>query len=49
VVVSAFLGKLLLDRSGDTALSFLLIALVVIAMAAVSGWWLKQLAREVRA
>jgi uncharacterized membrane protein len=47
VVVTAFLAKLLLDRSGDTAASFLLIALVVIAMAAASGWWLKQLAREV--
>ena len=49
VVVAAFLTKQLLDRQGETAASFLFIALVVIAMAAASGWWLKQVAREVRA
>ena len=49
VVVTAFLARQLLDTRGDTAASFLLIALVVIAMAAASGWWLKQVAGEVRA
>ncbi len=43
VVVTAFLGKNILHRAEGAG--FLFIALVVIAMAAASGWWLKQMAR----
>jgi uncharacterized membrane protein len=45
VVVTAFLAKNLLEGRGEAG-AFLFIALVVIAMAAASGWWLKQTARE---
>ncbi len=48
VVVTAFLAKNLLDSRHEAG-SFLFIALVVIAMAAASGWWLKQMAGEERA
>ena len=44
VVVTAFLGKNILDSRAAEG-GFLFIALVVIAMAAASGWWLKQVAR----
>src|SRR6267378_1329911 len=47
VVATAFLAKHLLRGSGEAA-AFLLIAMAVIAMAAVCGWWLKQVAREAR-
>lgn len=43
VVVTAFLGKNILHCAEGAGLLF--IALVVIAMAAASGWWLKQVAR----
>ncbi len=46
VVVATFLGKNLLDSRA--AGGYLYIAIVVIAMAAASGWWLKQMAREER-
>ena len=45
VVVTAFLAKHLLNSRAEAA-GFLFIAIVVIAMAAASGWWLKQVARE---
>jgi len=45
VVVTAFLAKNLLDSRVDAG-AFLVIAMVVIAMAAAFGWWLKQVARE---
>jgi len=48
VVVTAVLAKNLLD-SGAEAGGFLFIAIVVIAMAAASGWWLKQVASKARA
>jgi len=47
VVATAFLAKHLLRGSGEAA-AFLLIAMAVIAMAAVCGWWLKQVARGAR-
>jgi uncharacterized membrane protein len=47
VAVSVFLSKNLLESS--EAAGFLLIAIAVVAMGAASGWWLKQLAAEVRA
>jgi uncharacterized membrane protein len=49
VVVTTFLAKQLLSGRGDAAGAFLLIALTVIAMAAISGWWLKHVAGEARA
>ncbi len=45
VVVTTFLAKNLSDSLAGGA--WLFVAIVVIAMAAASGWWLKQLAREV--
>ena len=45
VVVTAFLGRHLLNSRAEAG-GFLFIAMVVIAMAAASGWWLKQVARE---
>ena len=48
VVVTAFLSKHLLGSHGQAGV-FLLIALAIIGMAAAAGWWLKQLAAEVRA
>jgi len=47
VVVTVFLARHLL-QGGAEAAAFLLIAMAVIAMAAVCGWWLKQVAREAR-
>lgn len=47
VAVAAFLSKHLLE-SGDAA-GFLLIAIAVVAMGGVAGWWLNQLAGEARA
>lgn len=47
VVVTAFLGKHMLDKFDAGA--FLAIGLVVIAMSAVGGFWLKSVAGEVRA
>jgi uncharacterized membrane protein len=44
VVVTAFLGKNIFDSRAEAG-GFLFIALVVIAMAAAAGWWLKQVAR----
>jgi len=49
VVVTSFLAKQLLERRTDDAASFLLISVSVIAMAAVSGWWLRDVARGARA
>ena len=45
VVVAAFFGKHL---SSGNALGFLLVGLMVIALSAAGGWWLKQVAGEVR-
>jgi uncharacterized membrane protein len=47
VVVTAFLAKNILDTRAGAG-GFLFIAVAVIAMAAASGWWLKQVAREER-
>jgi uncharacterized membrane protein AbrB (regulator of aidB expression) len=47
VVATAFLAKHLLQGREEAA-AFLLIAMAVIAMAAVCGWWLKRVAREAR-
>lgn len=47
VVVTAFLAKNILDSRAKAG-GFFFIALAVIAMAAASGWWLKQVAREER-
>jgi hypothetical protein len=45
VVVTAFLAKNMFDsRAGAGA--YLFIAIVVIAMAAASGWWLKRLVAQ---
>ena len=49
VAVTSLLAKNLLRGYGDSAASYLLIAVIVIAMAAVSGWWLKEIAREAHA
>ena len=43
VVVATFFGKHL---SGDNAGGFLLVGLIVIALSAAGGWWLKNLAAE---
>ena len=43
VVVATFFGKHL---SGDSAGGFLLVGLIVIALSAAGGWWLKNLAAE---
>lgn len=48
VVVTALLSKALIEGH-ETAGAFLVIALAVIAMGTVSGWWLKQTASEMRA
>jgi uncharacterized membrane protein len=48
VVVTSFLARHLLDRTGEAG-AFLFIALIVIAMAGAAGWWLKQLVQEARA
>jgi len=45
VVVTAFLARHLLNSRAEAG-GFLFIAIVIIAMAAASGWWLKQVARE---
>lgn len=45
VVVTAFLARHLLNSRAEAG-GFLFIAMAVIAMAAASGWWLKQIARE---
>jgi uncharacterized membrane protein len=47
VVATTFLAKQLLQGRAEAA-AFLFIAMAVIAMAAVCGWWLKQVAREPR-
>jgi uncharacterized membrane protein len=48
VVVTSFLAKHLVERSGEAG-AFLFIALIVIAMAGTAAWWLKQLVQEARA
>jgi uncharacterized membrane protein len=48
VVVTAFLAKNVLSSRVEAG-GFLFIAIAVIAMAAASGWWLKQVVREERA
>jgi hypothetical protein len=48
VVVTAFAARHLLDRTPDAG-AYLLLALLVIAMAGAAGWWLKRLAAEHRA
>jgi uncharacterized membrane protein len=45
VVVTAFLVRNLFDGRAEAG-AFLFIAMAVIVLAAVSGWWLKQVARE---
>jgi len=45
--VTTFLAKHLLQGRAEAA-AFLLIAMAVIAMAAVCGWWLKQVAGGAR-
>ena len=47
VVVTAFLAKIIIDCGADAG-SLFFIALVVVAMAAASGWRLKQVASEAR-
>ena len=44
VVASTFLGKHLLK--GDPAFGFLFIGVIVIAMSAAGGWWLRTVANE---
>jgi len=48
IVVAAFLVKNLIAGEREAG-GFLAVALVVVAMAAASGWWLNQLARQERA
>jgi hypothetical protein len=45
VVVTSFIAKHMLDGRSEAG-GFLLIALVVIAMAGAAGCWLKELAKE---
>jgi uncharacterized membrane protein len=48
VVVAAWLGRMLLEHHADAG-GFFVISLIVIGMAAASGWWLKRIAAEVTA
>ena len=47
VIVTAFLGKLMLDSRAEAG-GLLFIGLIVIGLSAAGGWWLKRMTNEVK-